>query len=47
MVDRVEFRSPLGPIGLLADVSVLDRYMMRLLRQRNDWLKSTLEAQGS
>lgn len=47
MVDRVEFRSPLGPIGLLADVSVLDRYMTRLLRQRNAWLKSTLEAQGS
>jgi ligand-binding SRPBCC domain-containing protein len=46
MIDRVEFRSPLGPIGLLADVSVLDRYMTNLLRQRNDWLKSTLEAQG-
>jgi ligand-binding SRPBCC domain-containing protein len=47
MADRVEFRSPFGPIGLLADVSVLDRYMTGLLRQRNDWLKSTLEAQGS
>ena len=47
MVDRVEFRSPFGPIGWLADMSVLDRYMTGLLRQRNDWLKSTLEAQAS
>lgn len=47
MVDRVEFRSPLGPVGLLADVSVLDRYLTGLLRQRNDWLKATLEAQRS
>ena len=47
MVDRVEFRSPFGPIGLLADVIMLDRYMTGLLRQRNDWLKSTLEAQGA
>jgi ligand-binding SRPBCC domain-containing protein len=45
MIDRVEFSSPLGPIGFLADVMVLDRYMARLLRQRNDWLKAALEAQ--
>lgn len=47
MVDRVEFRSPFGPIGWLAEVSLLYRYMTGLLRRRNDWLRSTLEGQGS
>lgn len=44
MIDAVEFRSPLGPIGALADGLVLRRYLLDLLRQRNDWLKMTLEA---
>jgi ligand-binding SRPBCC domain-containing protein len=44
MTDRVQFQSPLGPLGSLADRLVLDRYMLHLLRQRNTWLKITLEA---
>jgi ligand-binding SRPBCC domain-containing protein len=44
MTDVVEFQSPLGPLGALADRVVLDRYMPHLLRQRNAWLKATLEA---
>ena len=44
MRDVVEFRSPLGPLGLAADRLVLDRYLARLLRTRNEWLKATLEA---
>lgn len=43
MIDVVEFRSPLGPAGALADYLVLDHYMRRLLIQRNAWLKATLE----
>jgi ligand-binding SRPBCC domain-containing protein len=35
MTDVVEFQSPLGPLGSLADRLVLDRYMPCLLRQRN------------
>jgi ligand-binding SRPBCC domain-containing protein len=46
MTDVVEFRSPLGPLGSMADRLVLDHYMPHLLRQRNAWLKSTLEARG-
>jgi ligand-binding SRPBCC domain-containing protein len=46
MVDVVEFRSPLGPAGAMADRLVLDHYMPRLLRRRNAWLKATLEARG-
>jgi ligand-binding SRPBCC domain-containing protein len=44
MVDSVEYCSPLGPLGFVADHLVLDHYMPHLLRQRNAWLKSTLEA---
>jgi len=44
MTDVVEFDSPLGPLGSLADRLVLDRYMPHLVRQRNTWLKTTLEA---
>lgn len=44
MTDVAEFQSPLGPLGFLADHLVLDRYMPHLLRQRNAWLKATLEA---
>lgn len=44
MADIVEFQSPLGPLGYLADGLVLNRYMPHLLGQRNNWLKATLEA---
>lgn len=43
MADVVRFESPLGPLGSLADRLVLDRYMPRLLRQRNAFLKAALE----
>ena len=43
MVDLVRFRSPLGPLGRVADAVVLGRYMPHLLRQRNAWLKHELE----
>lgn len=48
MTDRVEYRSPAGPIGRLADRLVLEGYMRRLIDERNAWLKATLEstAQG-
>jgi len=43
MVDVVQFRTPLGLFGSMAERLVLNAYMTRLLRQRNDWLKRTLE----
>jgi hypothetical protein len=43
MTDVVQFQSPLGPLGFLADRLVLDRYMPHLLRQRSTWLKNKLE----
>jgi ligand-binding SRPBCC domain-containing protein len=47
MTDVVEFQSPLGLLGYLADGLVLRRYMPHLLRQRNSWLKTNLEASAS
>jgi len=44
MVDVVEFRSPLRWLAALVDRVVLARYLTHLLRQRNAWLKVTLEA---
>jgi len=44
MIDVVEFKSPLGSAGSIADGLLLRHYLPRLLRQRNTWLKATLEA---
>jgi ligand-binding SRPBCC domain-containing protein len=38
MVDRIEFRSPLGPLGRVVDRLVLRRYMTALIERRNRWL---------
>jgi ligand-binding SRPBCC domain-containing protein len=43
MIDIVHFQSPFGLLGYLADGLVLGHYMPCLLRQRNAWLKATLE----
>ena len=43
MIDRVDFRSPAGPIGLLVDRLLLERYMRRLLGVRNAYLITELE----
>ncbi|MBO0610352.1 SRPBCC family protein [Myceligenerans salitolerans] len=38
MVDVIDFRAPLGPLGALVERLALTRYMARLIRQRNSWL---------
>lgn len=43
MVDEVEYASPLGPLGKLADALFLERYMTRLLAGRNAWIKRLAE----
>lgn len=45
MVDAVTFNSPLGVLGVAADRLVLNRYMPHLIRERNRWLKASLETQ--
>ncbi len=44
MVDVVDFKSPVGPLGAIVDLAVLNRYMANLISQRNGWLKSALES---
>ncbi|KQS14558.1 cyclase [Curtobacterium sp. Leaf183] len=44
MVDTITFRAPLGPLGRLAEVLVLGRYMLHLIRQRNAFLAEQARA---
>ena len=44
MVDIFDYTSPMGPLGRLADRLFLERYMTRLLRERNAYLKREAES---
>lgn len=44
MIDRFDYTSPLGVLGQLADVLCLKRYMTRLLKERNNLIKSVAES---
>ena len=44
IVDVFDYTSPLGPLGRLADLIFLRRYMTRLLQQRNAYLKQVAES---
>ena len=44
MVDIFDYTAPLGPLGRLADGLFLMRYMTRLLRERNAYLKRAAES---
>lgn len=46
MRDRFDYRSPLGPLGVLADVLLLERYMRGLLERRALILKGAAESEG-
>jgi ligand-binding SRPBCC domain-containing protein len=43
MIDEFEYKSPLGMLGNLADLLFLEKYMKKLLEQRNVALKQTAE----
>jgi ligand-binding SRPBCC domain-containing protein len=44
MRDIVDFAAPLGPLGTIAEFIVLNRYMPRIIRIRNDHVKAAAEA---
>jgi ligand-binding SRPBCC domain-containing protein len=46
MIDRVAFRAPFGLLGWLVERLLLARYMKRLIMERNDFLKQTVERSG-
>ena len=43
MVDVISFTAPLGPLGFLAEKLALQRYLPHLIRERNRYLKQSLE----
>lgn len=45
MRDSFSFRAPLGPLGKLAEILFLTRYMRLLLLRRNSYLKQLAESQ--
>jgi ligand-binding SRPBCC domain-containing protein len=47
MIDTFDYTSPLGILGKLADWLVLEKYMTKFLRQRNEFLKFVAEAQNT
>ena len=44
MRDVFEYESPLGIVGVLADALLLNRHMVRLLRERNELVKQVAES---
>jgi ligand-binding SRPBCC domain-containing protein len=46
MIDDADYLSPLGPLGRLADMLFLEKYMTRLLIMRNAHIKKVAEAQS-
>lgn len=42
MLDSIVFRAPLGPLGWVAERAILSWYLPKLIRQRNDYLKTSL-----
>ena len=45
MKDRFDFASPLWPLGIIADVLFLARYMTGLLEKRNEVIKLAAESE--
>jgi ligand-binding SRPBCC domain-containing protein len=43
MRDVVHFAAPLGPLGTIAELVVLNRYMTRLIHVRNHYVKAIAE----
>ena len=43
MIDRINFDAPLGPVGRFVERALLGSYLVKLIRERNDYLKRTAE----
>jgi hypothetical protein len=46
MIDTIDYRSPLGPVGSVVDRLRLERYLIELLQRRNEFLRQAAEAAG-
>jgi hypothetical protein len=45
MRDVFSFSAPLGPLGKLAECAVLRRYMLNLLKERNEAVRRIAESE--
>lgn len=45
MTDELDFEAPLGPLGRLAEVLFLTRYMRRFLEARAAFIKARAEVE--
>ncbi len=43
MIDGIEYEAPLGMLGRFADRLILRRYMIKLISQRNQYIKGAAE----
>ncbi|MFN8019939.1 MAG: SRPBCC family protein [Acidimicrobiales bacterium] len=43
MIDIIDFTSPVGPAGRIVDLVILERYMAKLIKERNEFLKTAAE----
>jgi ligand-binding SRPBCC domain-containing protein len=43
MLDSITFEAPFGPLGWIAERVLLSWYLLHLMRQRNNYLKASLE----
>ncbi|MEO6089881.1 MAG: SRPBCC family protein [Umezawaea sp.] len=46
MRDVVDYAAPLRPLGTIAELVVLNRYLVRLIRTRNEHVKTIAETTG-
>lgn len=46
MRDAIEFAAPLGPLGTVAELAVLNRYLPRLIATRNAHVKAVAEGRS-
>jgi ligand-binding SRPBCC domain-containing protein len=46
MTDILDYTSPLGPLGRMADALFLERYMRRLLTERSAFIRRIAESPG-
>ena len=47
MRDTLQWTSPLGPLGILANILIVKRHLRKVLKRRNARLKALLERQTS
>ncbi|WP_217697966.1 SRPBCC family protein [Sinomonas mesophila] len=43
MHDSIDFAAPLGPVGTIVELGILNRYLPKLIRHRNEHIKASIQ----